>query len=214
MGLCMANHKNARDGVALARQAYLYGIGNNGVPLRDRKRLVEMSMVTDATLGVHIKKWEADAEKLAKNCQDSSYGMMVKEETVFQHESDVSFLRREADRIKDEVDNVDDIQRGLWDLVQSISEISTSEQIDSLITLIDRYLKKSTNRQSLLTVFLSLQKRWQDSSGMTGSIEATVAGMKEVEKQKRLLELREKHGPEKPDKGGPAHVRDGAIFKR
>lgn len=210
----MANHKNARDGVALARQAYLYGIGNNGVPLRDRRKLVEIAMVTDATLGVHVKKWEVDAEKLAKNCQDSSYGLRVKQETVFQHESDVSFLRREADRIKDEVDNVDEIQQKLWGLIQSISEISSSEQIDDLTRLVDRYLRKSMNRQALLAVFLSLQKRWQDSSGMTGSIEATVAGMKEVEKQKRIAELRDKHGPDKLEKGGPDHTRNTTVFKR
>jgi len=210
----MGSRPGQKDGVALARQAFLYGIGNGGVPLRDRAALVALSQVTDGTLRRHIQQWEEDAEKLAQSAADRSYGLRVKEETLLQHEADVSFLRREADRIKDEVDNVDDIQRELWDLVQSISAISSTEQIDSLVGLIDRYIKKSVNRQSLLSLFLSLQKRWQDSSGMTGSIDATVAGMKEVEKQKRIQELRDKHPPGSDDRAGPDHVKNGAIFKR
>jgi septation ring formation regulator EzrA len=204
-------------GVEAARQAYLYGVGYGGVPLRDRVELQRLASVRDSAFSVHLRKWESESEELALKKQDSAFGISVKPETAEKHGEDVFFLRQKLDEIKDEVDNLDQNQADIWDFIQEIRDTSlaSSEQIDSLVNLVDRYLKKSLNRQNLLGLFLSLQKRWQDSSGMTGAIEASVAGMKEVEKVKRLQDLRDNHNPEAVAvKSAPKHVGDVSIFRR
>lgn len=213
----MAIHKQAKLGVEAARQAYLYGVGYGGVPLRDRVELQRLSSVKDTAFSIHLRKWEAESEKMAKESNRSAFGLAVKPENIENHADDVHFLRLQVDQIKSEVENIDEIQADLWSLVQNLQEssLASSEQIDALIQLIDRYLKKSINRQNLLTLFLSLQKRWQDSSGMTGALDVSIAGMKEVEKAKRLQGLRENHSPEKvAERAGPKHVEDQTIFRR
>jgi len=213
----MANHKQAKIGVEAARQAYLYGVGNGGIPLRDNVKLREIACVANTAFTGHLRKWESECEKMAKENVGSAYGLTVSVATSENHASDVHFLRLELDRVKSEVDNIDEIQADLWELVKDLQEssLASSEQIDGLITLIDRYLKKSVNRQNLLSLFLSLQKRWQDSSGMTGAIEASVAGMKEVEKVMRLENLRESHNPKAlAEKSAPKHLADSSVFRR
>lgn len=215
----MARTKQASVGLPAARMAFLYGVGNGGEPLRDRARLQEIAGVSDKTILLHLEKWNKEITEKAESGRDLITGTLIKPETTEFHSSDVFFLRSNLDRIKEEIDNLDDVQTEIWDLVSSLRDlnVATSEQIDLLIQLIDRYLKKSCNRQNLLTLFLSLQKRWQDSSGMTGTIETAVAGMKEVEKARRLAELRQNH-PDKPrdvsGDFGPAHLRDSNVFRR
>lgn len=218
-GVDMARTKQSFVGVPAARMAFLYGVGNGGEPCRDRDKLKEIAGVTDKTLLVHLEKWNKELEGMAENGRDLVTGLVVKPETVEKHDFDVHFLRKNLDRIMEEVENLDDTQAEIWGLVSSLQDlnVATSEQIDSLITLIDRYLKKSCNRQNLLSLFLSLQKRWQDSSGMSGTIEVAVAGMKEIEKAKRIAELRSNHpGSSKvaAPESGPAHTRNSEVFRR
>lgn len=215
----MARTKQSVIGVPAARMAYLYGVGNGGEPCRDRAKLQEIAGVGDKTISAHIARWAVELEEKALDGRDLVTGLVVKPETAENHSSDVFFLRSNLDKIKEEIDNLDDTQSEIWSLVSSLQDlnVATSEQIDSLINLVDRYLKKSCNRQNLLGLFLQLQKRWQDSSGMTGTIDAAVAGMKEVEKSKRLAELRVNHPTKTADDSsgsGPKHLRDSNVFRR
>lgn len=215
----MARTKQASVGLPAARMAFFYGVGNGGEPCRDREKLQEIAGVTDKTILVHLEKWNKELAEKAENRQDMVTGTLVKPESVEYHSADVFFLRANLDKIKEEIDNLDDTQAEIWSLVSSLQDlnVATSEQIDSLISLVDRYLKKSCNRQNLLGLFLQLQKRWQDSSGMTGTIDAAVAGMKEVEKSKRLAELRVNHPTKTMDDSsgsGPKHLRDSNVFRR
>lgn len=213
----MARTKQSVVGVPAARLAFLYGIGTNGEPCRDRARLKSIAGVSDKTLLLHLEKWTKELEEMAVNSGESILGVTVKPETSESHQKDVAFLRHELDRIQDEISMVDDIQSEIWDLVSSLRDlnVATSEQIDSMIALVDRYLKKSMNRQNLLSLFLSVHRRWQDSSGMTGVLDATITGMKEVEKARRLAELRAQKAPASSEvPSGPAHLRDASVFRR
>jgi hypothetical protein len=101
------------------------------------------------------------------------------------HREDVNFLRRQADSLKNEVDNVDEIQSALYDLIESIRDnlSLTSEDFHAVSRLIEGYLAKSMNRQKVLSLFLTVQNRWQDSSTVSSTISAYEVTLKEQAKR-------------------------------
>lgn len=211
----MAGNANARDGVALARQAYLFGVGNDGVPLRDRQRLLELSTVHSDTLARHIARWEKEAEEIARSAGQNALGFCLREDAMAAHAADVDFLRREMDRTKDEVDNVDEIQWKLDTLLERIGDSCEfgPEHIDSVSRLLESYFKHSLNRKSLLSLFLSLEKQWMESSAIRGTISAYETSLKEQAKRRAKQEF-PTPASSSPPAGALAATSNTTVFQR
>ena len=214
----MAGNENARDGLALARQMYIFGLGNDGVPCRDRKKLLEVSTVTHDTLRGHVLKWENEAEQIARNREDSTLGFCLREESVIAHSEDVDFLRRETDRLKHEVENLDEIQLKLTTLVENIADnlSLTGDDYDSVSRLLSKYLDHSANKAKVLSLFLAVQKRWQDSSAVSSTIAAYETSLKETAKRKakQAGENDRTPGPDELRNAGHSARENGGVFKR
>jgi hypothetical protein len=215
----MAGNENAREGLAIARKAYLFGYGNGGTPVRNRKTLLELSTVHSDTLAKHIVKWEAEAEEIARSAGENSLGFVLREETIMAHREDVEFLRRQCDSLKSECDNIDEIQLELYQLVQSIGDnlTLTAEDFDSVSKVLERYLAHSANRKAVLNLFLATQKRWQDSSAVSSTIAAYETTLKEHAKRKAKQEG-EKEGVNPDDmkraNAGQAAAGNTGLFRR
>jgi hypothetical protein len=135
------------------------------------------------------------------------------------HAEDVDFLRRQTDALKLEVDNVDEIQEKLWHLVEGIQEnlMLTAEDFDSVSNLLGKYFKHSMNKQSLLSLFLTIQKRWQDSSAVSATISAFETTLKETAKRK-AKQAAEQDGLNLKDanqsNAGQAAIGNTSVFRR
>lgn len=179
----MAGNANARTGLAKARLAYLYGVGapDPGIPCRNKAWLLEVATVDRKTLDKHLAVWDEEMEAIARSQPENQFGLVLREDVMNAHAADVDFLRREMDRTKDEIDNVDEIQLKLDTLLERIAdscELGPDSQ-DSVSRLLENYFKHSLNRKSLLTLFLALEKQWQHASAVSSTISAYETSLKE-----------------------------------
>jgi hypothetical protein len=158
-------------------------------------------------------------ETIARSAADNPFGIVLREDVMASHAEDVDFLRRESDRLKSEVENVDEIQLKLDTLLDRIADnlSFTSEDIGVTTRLLNKYLEHSMNRQRLLTLFLAVQKRWQDSSAVSSTISAYETSLKETAKRKAKQAGEDED--RRADKSGPGNAGDEAkgnvsVFKR
>ena len=217
----MAGNPDAKLGLAKARLMYLYGTGapDPGIPCRNQKHLVEVSTVDPKTFSRHRQIWDQELETMARSAKDNPFGIALREESLVQHAEDVDFLRRQADQLKDEIDNVDEIQSRLESLVESISRSPglLAGESDKLLRLLDSYFRHSMNRQKLLSLLLSVQSRWQDSSGVSGTLSAFEVAQKETAKRKAKQageEAQGANGSGPPANAGHAARGNTDLFQR
>lgn len=197
----MAGNPNAKPGLAKARLAYLYGVGapEKGIPCRNKNWLLEVSCVDRKTLDKHMAIWNQEMETIARNGPENAFGLTLREGVTESHVADVDWLRLQMNQIKDEVDNVDQLQLDLSTLLERIADSLTMDHddIDTVTKLLDRYFQHSLNRQKLLGIFLSLQKAWLHSSAMDSTIAVFETMMKEQAKRQA------KQSPGDPKPGEP-----------
>lgn len=215
----MAGNENAKPGLAKARLAYIYGVGGTepGIPVRNKKWLLEVATVDPKTLDRHLKIWDEEMETMAKSATDNAFGFVLREEVLAQHAEDVDFLRRETDRTKNEVENLDEIQLKLDSLIESISDNLGlgSDDYDSVSRLLENYFNHSLNRQKLLNLFLATQKRWQDSSAVSSTISAYETSLKETAKRRaKQADENKTPGPDELRNAGHSARENGGVFKR
>lgn len=216
----MAGNENAKPGLAKARLAYIYGVGapDPGIPVKNKKWLLEVSSVDPKTLDRHLRIWDEEMETMAKHATDNAFGFVLREEVLAQHAEDVEFMRRETDRTKNEVENLDEIQLKLDGLVERIADnlSLTGDDYDSVSRLLENYFQHSMNRQKLLALFLTVQKRWQDSSAVSSTIAAYETSLKETAKRKAKQADEANRGPGEGEVRNAGHSarENGEVFRR
>lgn len=212
----MASNENARDGLALARQAYMFGVGNGGKPLRDRQALLDMSTVSKWTLAKHTETWDKELEEIARSAAFSPTNFVLREDVLRAHAEDVEWLRRQTDSLKHEVDTLENTQKSLWELLTGIEEnlMLTSNDFEEVSRLLEGYLNQSVNRQKLLALFLTTQKRWQDSSAVSSTIAAYETSLKETAKLKAKAEGLAASQPENVTPGSGLARANTTVFRQ
>ena len=213
----MAQTLDARHGVAFTRLAYLYGIGNDGVPVKSHEKLLELSGVHNDTLRRHVAKWEREAEEIAKSTSDYAQGFGLSEETVESHRHDVEFLRKTADSLKNELENLPKATESLYNVLDGIRDnlALTSEDFATIARTVESYCRLSMNRQKVLSLYMATRKAWQDASAVSSMLAAGEVTMKENAKRKarQAMEDADRRAPASTDAGAAAAANTG-LFRR
>jgi hypothetical protein len=185
--------KSIKAGTELARHAFLYG-GPDGVPVISKQLLADMAGVHPTTIGAHLPAWTRQREELLRQREENPLGYILSPETVEQNRKDVEFLRLETDKLKLESENLVGITDKLYGVLENLSENLDlgPDDADKIIGLVGKYLGASANRSKVLTLFLAVQKRWQESSGIASSMKSFEAGQREAEKGKARIAAKEK----------------------
>ena len=216
----MAGNPDARQGLAKARLAYLYGVGvgaPDGLPVRSKSDLLEIAMVDRKTLDKHLNVWAGEAEEIARSAADNPLGFGIREDFLASHAADVDFLRAQTDKLKIELETVDEVQEKLENLVEGIREnlMLTSEDFAKILRLLESYFRLSMNRQKLSGLFLATRKAWQESSNVSAALSAAEVTMKENAKRKarQAMEDADRRAPASTDAGAAAAANTG-LFRR
>lgn len=179
--------KGCRPGIAIARQAYLYGQGD-GKPVTTTSRLAEIAGMTEKAIIRHLPTWQAEREELISNSPETTLAIQLSAKDLQLHKSDMIHLRDQIQQVKWEIDSLDDSIAKLEGIVDRISR--NSDNGDAAVALLDRYLRASSNKQFLRKQFLSLQSQWVKLSGVEGLLDVGLTREKELVKGKVKHELK------------------------
>lgn len=80
-----------------ARQLFLFGAGKIK-PVKNPKRLAEMSGVSERSLRRHLPSWRQEAENLALQATECPYSLALSTETLEHHRKHVDFLKKQVDK--------------------------------------------------------------------------------------------------------------------
>jgi len=179
--------KGCKPGVALAREAYLYGQGD-GRPVTSCAKLAEIGGVTTQTITKHMPTWQKEREEIILNSEGTSLAIQLSAKDLHLHKSDMIHLREQIQQVKWEIDSLDDSIEKLGTWVDRIS--INSDNGEAAVILLDRYLKATSNKQFLRKQFLALQSQWVKLSGVEGLLDVGLTREKELVKGKARLELK------------------------
>lgn len=100
-------------------------------------------------------------------------------------------LRDQLQQVKWETDNLDQLIARLETLVE---KFAGTDESDKAVTLFDRYLRASLNKQSLRTQFLALQRQYTKLSGVEALLDVAVTREKTIATGKAKIELKAQEG--------------------
>ena len=95
-----------KESTHYARQLFIYGEGKQK-PVRDVKKLAELSGAAERTIQGHIGTWRKEAAEIAARHEDSAYGIALSDETLEQHQREVKFLGLQVKKLRFRLKNVD-----------------------------------------------------------------------------------------------------------
>lgn len=205
IGIGKGGNVDARPGLAMARLAYLYGVGNEGIPLRKVERLLEIAQCHGDTLRKKMSQWDQEMEEIAKTMATNPLSFGLSEDVIEAHRADVEFLRNQMDSLKSEHDSLHEITANLEDLLERLTFARDFPATDAekAFKLLDRYLATSANRKNLLSLFMATQKRWMESGGVQSTLTAWQANLTETAKRKARFDT-----PANPGGDGPGDGHD------
>ena len=192
-----SGEKAVMAGRTIARLAFLYGEGD-GKPVADVKRLSELSGLAVLTLKRWMPEWNKEREEMLTTNGKCALGYHLSKETIQSHKEDVAFLRSNCNNLKNESDSLDKILPKMEKMFREIPDSLCfgADDAQEIIDLMKAYFKTSLNQQKVLGLFLSVQKRWQESSGMQSQLKAWEVGQREqarglarVESKRQEVEL-------------------------
>jgi hypothetical protein len=135
--------------------------------------------------------------------ESSTINLDISPDSLRKHAEDVAFLRERADSLEAEVKASDDVAEDLRDALLS------AEAGEDLHQILDSYIKSAMNAQKSMGQWLTVQKRWVESSGIAAKLKAFSAA--ETEKARGRARLSQK--PEETFVPKPARVPDPNIFQ-
>ena len=185
---------------AYARQLFLYGDGD-GRPVTGVAVLSDRTGCSKANLGRRIPEWEGEREALL--IESSTINLDISPDSLRKHAEDVRFLRERADSLEAEVQASDEVAEDLRDALLS------AEAGEDLHQILDSYIKSAMNAQKSMGQWLTVQKRWVESSGIAAKLKAY--GAAETEKARGRARLSQK--PAEIFVPEPARVPDPNIFQ-
>jgi len=142
--------------------------------------------------------WSHEREEILIESGKSALGYHLSGATMQAHKEDVAFLRSNCDNLKNESDSLDKILPKMEKMFREIPDSLCfgADDAQEIIDLMKAYFKTSLNQQKVLGLFLSVQKRWQESSGMQSQLKAWEVGQREqarglarVESKRQEVEL-------------------------
>lgn len=193
--------KGCKPGIALARQAFLYG-DETGRPVTSTARLCEIAGgMHENSIARHMQGWIVEREEMVASASKGSLALHLSKETLDAHNSDMIHLRDQLQQIKWEIDHLDDSIEKLANICENFS--LNGDNADAALRIFENYLRASHNKSSLRKQFLATQKQWTDLAGIVALSDIQVTAAKEVAKGRAKLEVRnltsEGDHDEKPD---------------
>lgn len=169
-----------------AKQLFLYGAGD-GVPIRSVPKLAEMAGVHVETVRRHLPEWEKESEALLASASANGLAIQLSAEKLADHESDMIHLRDSINRVKFEMDRLDEITARLTEWMDKFEDDSDRQVA---LTILDQWLRSCGQRSSLQSQFLALQKQWTSLVGIVDLKDIAVVREKEIQKGKAKLEMK------------------------
>jgi hypothetical protein len=120
------------------------------------------------------------------------------------------FYRDQINSLKWEIDNLDNAIAKLERICENFS--LNTENGDAALRLFSAYLRASTNKGTLRSQLIQLEKRWNECVGIGDLKDIQVAGAKEVAKKNALRDLQKTEAQHKAERREIAQ--GGGIFAR
>ena len=92
-----------KEETSYARQLYLFGEGKQK-PVKNVKRLAELSGASVSTIQNHVGEWRSEAESLAIRCENSPYTLALSTEVLAQHRTEIEFLGKQVVKLRKRVE--------------------------------------------------------------------------------------------------------------
>jgi hypothetical protein len=174
-----------------ARQLFLYGAGD-GRRITAAVALAKAAGIHVETIRRHLPTWEAEYEQILAGTSEGGLGLSLSKKQLDQHSKDMVFLRDQIAQVTWECENLDPLIARLETLVEKFAGTDDS---DKAITLFDRFLRASMNKQNLRSQFLAMQRQWTKLSGVEGLMDVALTREKTIATGKAKLDLKAGGGP-------------------
>lgn len=186
----MSSNGDSVAGLAAARLAFLFGAGNDGVPVTERKRLQGLARVGDRAFLKHLRRWQDEAEKMAEQSRNNPLGFSVVSHEIEAHKADVSFLRSQADELKRLISGLGELENTLFDLIDRFTgDLGfDSGEKDKALSLLARFFETTATKGKLQAQFLAYHKRWQESTAIKAALDAHSVILKEDAKTRARID--------------------------
>lgn len=193
-------HQHAKT--SLARQFFLFGSGS-GRPVTEIKTLAKLTGCSECNLARKVPAWTEEREALL--IESSTINIDIAPDSLRKHAEDVAFLRERADTLEEEVRTCEDTAETLR---EALVDAGAGEDLHQIL---EGYIKSSVNAQKTTAQWLTVQKRWVESSGIEAKLKAFSAGETEKARGRARLEAKgEERGESTPVARGP----DMSVFAR
>jgi hypothetical protein len=162
-------------GPELARQAFMFGKNGDGKPVTSTEALAAIAGCHVKTIRKYVPRWVKEREDMFRATAEGALGITLRSEDVIAHNNDMNVLRKEMEKVKSDLKELDKMEEKLANICENFT--INSENGDQAIALFDAWLRSQGNRTQLRNEFLKMQKQWTDLSGVRDlkDIETTTA---------------------------------------
>ena len=173
--------RNPNAATVEAKNLFIYG-DETGHRVTCPKELASRTGCHERTIREYQKTWQSERVEMLKSVHDGSLVAGLSEETLNKAHHDEVFIRARMDELKIQFDEVSEIEDKLFTLLDSMDDKVAMglKEYGKLESLLTKYLENNASKRAITTQFLTLQKRWQEISGLESRMKAGESALKAI----------------------------------